>query len=366
MARCAWGTSEKLELVDDGPVPTPASLPRGSVLIRVLATTATYTDLMVLSGNYRPAIPLPATPGYECIGVIAGVGQGNLTPLGGGQALSVGTRIAAMPRNGCASTHIVLPANACVPIRADVAPEKAVCMVLTGVTAWQMLTRASGTSGGSPRFSAPTSRILVHACMGGTGSMLVALAKAAGLPSENIYGTCSGRNVEAARSQLGIKALDYTKTGDGAWDAEVRKGTGGRGVDLVFDSVVLKGYQSKGVASLRKGGKYVAFGLTSSEAPGSVPIPAAIGAFTSLFFQQKLWSWFSGKEAEFYNVADRQASHPADFAKDLRALLDLVAQGKVDPLAGGRIWGLEEAKGAWQAIQSGAHRGKQVIKVAAE
>jgi NADPH:quinone reductase-like Zn-dependent oxidoreductase len=315
-------------------------------LVRLLATTATYTDLLVMKGNYRPAVPLPATPGYDGVGVIEAVGEGVA-------GVAVGDRVALMPTHGCMATHVLLCAKDCILIRADLPAEQAVSVVLTGITAYQMLTRASGGR------LTPAARILVHGCTGGTGAMIVELAKILGVPPANIYGTCGARNLALAAS-MGVTAFDY---GPGDWDARVRAATGGRGVDLVFDAVVTGGYFSKDHACLARGGKVIAYGVTNAADPGGVSVPAALWAF-SCIGMQKLWSTFDRKDAEFFNITRRRGAHPDEFAADLKTLLDLLADGRLRPLVG-RVWEFEQAKEALASIESNAHTGKQIVRIAA-
>ena len=60
-----YGGTEKLQLVKDIKL---RSLAIDEVLVKVLATTATYTDQLIIRGNYLPSPQLPVTPGYDCIG----------------------------------------------------------------------------------------------------------------------------------------------------------------------------------------------------------------------------------------------------------------------------------------------------------
>jgi NADPH:quinone reductase-like Zn-dependent oxidoreductase len=179
----AYAGPAALELLT-APLP---QLRDSDVLVRVCATTATYTDLMILAGTYHPLPPLPCTPGYDLIGVVAAVGARVTT-------VAVGDRVAAMPQAGCAATHVVLPEKLVLKVRADVAPERAVAVVLTGVTAYQLLHRARGVA---PLTAA--SRLLVHGVGGGTGAMLVKLALIARVPAARIFGTCSVKSMGVAR-----------------------------------------------------------------------------------------------------------------------------------------------------------------------
>jgi NADPH:quinone reductase-like Zn-dependent oxidoreductase len=350
----AWGDADTLALRSD-PVPSP--LPAKHVLVRVLATTATYTDILILHGNYRPCPALPASPGYDLIGVIEAVAS-DVDPV----VLRVGDRVAAMPQAGCAATHVVLPQEAVYKVRADVEPPLAVCAVLTGVTAYQMLHRAAGDARITGRKGADgttvANRLLIHGCVGGTGAMLVELAKIAGVPPANIFGTCSAKNISTAR-EMGIVAIDYAA---GDWSAEVLRRTGGEGVDAVFDAVLLGGYYAKSLSCLRRGGKLVAYGLTNTANPGALVLPSVIGTFLRMSVQQKVWSCLDGKEAEFYNVADMRTASPAHFVADMNTVLGLVADKTLQPLIG-KVWPFEEAKGAWESIEKSTHKGKQIITV---
>lgn len=428
------GGAAALEFVALPAPPSPP--PAGSVVINVLATTATYTDLLVLRGVYRPTPALPTTPGYEGIGTVAAVGSGVA-------GLSPGDRVAFLPTNGCSSSWVCLPAEEVFKVRSDVPAEEAAAAVLTGVTAYQMLTRSSN---GRLR---PGARILVHGCTGGTGAMIVSLAKILGVRDGDIYGTCSARNLRAAAA-CGVVAFDYAKgsaastfdfetaaaasaaaapttepaalsteaavpapaaplpsapaasaeggagslagtaspapapapspvshrataaaavralPADACWSKRVLAATGGAGVDLVFDAVVAGGYLSMDTACLARGGKVICYGLTNVSAPGTVSTASALCAFAAIGMQ-KAASLFSGKGCEFYNIKSRQQSSRGEFAADLAALIDLIADGRLRPLAapGSRVWPFEQAKEALASIERNAHSGKQIVRVAA-
>jgi len=133
----AYGGVANLELMEF-PLPDDSQLKDTEVLVKVLATTATYTDQLIIHGNYRPCPPLPCTPGYDCVGVVIKVGKGVTN-------VAVGDRVASMPQHGCCATHVVLPAHLVIKVRADVVPEQAVSVVLTGVTAYQVMCTAPFT-----------------------------------------------------------------------------------------------------------------------------------------------------------------------------------------------------------------------------
>lgn len=228
-------------------------------------------------------------------------------------------------------------------------------MALTGVTAYQMLHRVAGAA----RLQAPGAAVLVHAAAGGTGAMLVQLAKLAGVAPGKIVGTCSAKNLGAVRA-LGVAAVSYE---DAGWPAAARAAAGVAGFAAVFDSVALQ-HHAAGVALLNAGGIYVAYGLTSKEDPGSVPLPAAVALFAQLSARHLvLHSCFGAADALFYNVKDRRDALPDEYAADARALVDLVADGRLEVVVGA-THAFDGVKAALQAIAAGTHRGKQCVRVA--
>ncbi len=188
--------------------------------------------------------------------------------------------------------------------------------------------------------------------------MLVTLAKIAGVPAANIFGTCSEKSMAVARG-LGIRAFNY-QTED--WHSQVMELTGGEGVDLVFDSVFLGPYYGNGLACLKRGGKYIAYGLTNTADAGGLHLPSVIVQFMRLGFQQSVISWFDRKEAAFFNIADARDSRPDLFRADLAVLLGLVAGGGLDPVVG-KVWTFDQAKEALKSIEDNTHTAKQVIVV---
>ena len=111
---------------------------------------------------------MPVTPGYDGAGVVDALGEGVT-------GLAVGDACLFMPQRGCFATHMLLPSRQVVTVDAaqlaKATPERAACVALTGVTAYQMLHRAAGKG----RLERPDAAVLVHGAAGGTGAMLVEL-----------------------------------------------------------------------------------------------------------------------------------------------------------------------------------------------
>lgn len=272
--------------------PLPAA--DGEVVLRVLATTATYTDLLVLRGNYMPRFPPPVTPGYDGCAVVHAVGQGV-------SGLKVGDAVITMPQHGCFSTHVVLPEKLCVPVElpAGVSPEEAACVALTGITAYQQLHRHA-----KKQIEKPDASVLVHSAAGGTGAMLVEVAKAAGV--KTIFGTCGAHNLDTVRAH-GATAFDYNTD----WDAQLREASGGAGVDVVHDALVLGGNLEKGLRLLKPGGVYIAYGFTNMGKPGMFDFMSAATALTRISLQHFVFSWFDKKARRLEPVTSASGLPPS-------------------------------------------------------
>ena len=352
------GGPDALELVS-APLPSPGP---GELLLRVLAGDATYTDLLILAGSYPGVSQLPCTPGYCCSAEVAAVGEGVAA-----SAFAVGDAVLAMPGKGCAAEYVVLPAAWAVRVEDQASaahvrahPAVAASLALTGVTAFQMLHREVGAA----RLRAPGAALLVHSAAGGTGAMLVQLAKLAGVQPARIIGTCSRKNLAAVQA-LGATAICYE---DSDWPAQARAALGGgssAGFSAVLDGVALEHY-SAGISLLAPGGLYVAYGLTSKEAPGALPLPRAVALFASLSLRHSvLHACFGAADALFYDVKARRNRLPADYAEDARALLQLVTSGQLEVVVGATHKLADYAR-ALNSIAEGRHRGKQCVLVAAE
>lgn len=194
------------------PTPTPST---GEVLIRVEAAGINFIDVYKREGRYP--VPLPATLGEEGAGVVAAVGAGvpGFTP---------GDRVAWAGVLGAYAEYAVVPAAKLVPLPAEVSTTIGAATMLQGMTAHYLATSTYPLK--------PGDRCLVHAAAGGTGLLLTQIAKRRGA---YVIGTAGSEEKAAlARSAGADEVIVYTKED---FVAAVRRITGGRGVDVIYDSV---------------------------------------------------------------------------------------------------------------------------------
>ena len=205
------GGPETLTL-DEVAVPEPGP---GEALVAIAASGVNFIDVYFRIGLY--AAESPTAIGSEAAGVVDRVGPG-VTEV------NVGDRVAYTMVRGSYAEYAVVPASKLVPVPAGVSLDLAAAVMLQGTTA-HYLTRST-----FPLDSSHT--CLIHAAAGGLGSVLVQMAKARGA---RVIGTVSTAAKAALIRELGAdETILYTEQD---FETEVMRLTGGRGVDVVYDSV---------------------------------------------------------------------------------------------------------------------------------
>ena len=157
----AYGGPEVLSVVDE-PVGEPAA---GEARIEVRAAGVNPVDVKAYSGAFGadPA-RLPIRLGAEAAGVVTAVGPGAAGPAG---PVQVGDEVIAYRAPGAYASELVVPAQAVIPKPGTLDWPQAAGLMLTGVTAWHLLTATDVAAGDT---------VLVHGGSGGVGLMAVQLA----------------------------------------------------------------------------------------------------------------------------------------------------------------------------------------------
>ncbi|MEB3336695.1 MAG: medium chain dehydrogenase/reductase family protein [Leptolyngbyaceae bacterium] len=323
------GGPEVLQMVEDE-LPEPKA---GEVRVKVLATGVAFTDVMMREGVY-PGVPkLPYSPGYDIVGTVDKLGAGVVS-------LAVGERIVALTMVGGYSEFLCVPAADLVSVPVGVDPVQAVSLVLHYTTAYQMLHRVARVKAGE--------RIVIHGAGGGVGTALLELGRLADL---EMYGTEAEAKHDLV-AQLGGFPIDYQHEDFGDRLRQLAP----EGVDAVFDSIggnnLLRSYKT-----LRQGGRLVSYGFLSAfTGKGNKNFKIA----ATLLRVQILNLLPDGRRASFYNITALKAQHPDWYREDLTTLLNLLAQGQIQPIIADRL-PLEEAARAHALLDQGAVSGKLVL-----
>jgi NADPH:quinone reductase-like Zn-dependent oxidoreductase len=265
-----FGDPAEVLRVRDLPLPEPG---RGQVRVRMRASPVNPSDLLVVRGTYGRLPTLPATPGFEGVGVIDAAGFGLVRMLRG---LKPGRRVAVL--NGAGGNwqeYVVLPARAVVPLADDVNDDQAATFFVNPATA-VVMTRLV--------LRVPRGEWLLQTAANSTlGRMIVRLAKHDGYKTINVV-----RKKEAARDMLKLGGDAAISTQDESVTDRVRELTGGAGVRYAIDAVG----GATGLAAahaLAPGGRLLLYGSLSGEPIPLEPRTLMVGQKTVQGFWLSEW-----------------------------------------------------------------------------
>jgi NADPH2:quinone reductase len=234
------GGAEMMELAD---VPTPSPGPK-QALIRMAAIGVNFIDVYFRKGLYKADKPIVL--GNEGAGTVEAIGP-EVTEV------AVGDRVAWAMQRGSYAEYALVPSAILVKIPEEVDFQMAAAAMLQGMTAHYLTHSTHLLQAGET--------CLVHAAAGGTGSLIVQMAKMLGA---RVFGTVSTEEKAQVARQAGTdETILYTQQD---FDAEVKRLTGGRGVDVVYDSVGQSTFD-KSLNSLRPRGLLALFGQSSGPVP---------------------------------------------------------------------------------------------------
>lgn len=327
----AFGGLDVLKLVTEKSLPEPK---KGQVRVKILATSAAFTDTLIRRGIY-PAVTkkdLPFSPGYDLVGVVDKLGEGVAH-------LKVGQKVAELTVTGAYSEYICLDAKTLVPVPNEVDNAEAVSLILTYVTAYQMLHRVAKVQKGQT--------VLIHAAAGAVGTSLLQLGK---LMNLKMYGTASTSKKEYIE-KLGEILIDYTNEN---FLSRLQKDEP-NGIDAVFDPMG-GDYFPRSLKILKKKGILVGFGFQNSASGKG-------GNKYIDFLKIMLWDLLPTKpRAKFYLISDWHKKQNDAFKEDLMQLFELLKQGKIKPVIA-RTMKLEEAAEAHRLVEEAKTEGKIILSI---
>jgi NADPH:quinone reductase len=227
------------------PVKLPVPEAKGAeAVVKIVAAGVNFIDVYYREGRYKAVMPF--VPGQEAAGDVVAVGP-NVTNL------KVGDRVAYTMVLGSYAEYSAVAADRLVKIPEGVSYQQAAAAMLQGMTAHYLSHDTYPLKKGETA--------LVHAAAGGVGLLLVQMAHGIGA---RVIGTVSTEEkAKLAREAGADDVILYTQTD---FEAETRRLTGGRGVDVVYDSVGKTTFE-KGLDILRPRGYMVLFGGSSGPVP---------------------------------------------------------------------------------------------------
>jgi NADPH:quinone reductase len=303
----------------DVPQPKPR---KGEALVKVSYSGVNYADTMMRRGLYPQKPEFPFIPGFEFSGVVAETGDGvkNVKP---------GDRVMGTGHNTYAE-YTVAGATNLIPVPPSFTDEQAAAFPVVYITAYAMLKLSAHAQAGET--------ILVHAAAGGVGTASVQLAKHLGL---RVIGTASSDEKLQTVARLGADVtINYGKQD---FVQPVLDATGGRGADIVFESIG-GDFLARDIKAAAPFGRIVVFGMAS----GSIAAPDVAAMFWNSVSVSAFWMF------TFAHDSGRLAPLVSE-------LLGIVDSGKIVPVIW-KVYPLEQGAQALKDLESRKTVGKVVLK----
>src|SRR5580658_1622706 len=311
------GGPEAMELVEL-PVPQPKA---NEAVVKLAASGVNFIDVYFREGRYKA--PLPFVLGQEGAGVVTALGADV-------KSLKVGDRVAWSSILGSYAEYAAVPADRLVPVPSGVTDQQAAAAMLQGMTAHYLSHDSFPVKRGETA--------LVHAAAGGVGLLLTQMAHNIG--ARVIATVSTDEKARLAREAGADEIILYTQTD---FEAETKRLTGGKGVDVVYDSVGKTTFE-KGLNILRPRGMMVLFGGSS----GAVP------PFDLIGLSQK-GSLFVTRPSLLHYIASRE-----ELVARSGAVFGMIAAGKLK-LRIDHLYPLGEAQRAHRELEGRKTTGKLLL-----
>nr|WP_314876961.1 NADPH:quinone oxidoreductase family protein [uncultured Pseudomonas sp.] len=294
------------------------------VLLDVHAAGVNFPDTLIIEGKYQFQPPLPFSPGGEAAGVVAAVGAK-------AGAFEVGQRVMALTGWGAFAEQVAVPYYNVLPIPDSMDFTTAAALGMTYGTSLHALRQRANLQ--------PGETLLVMGASGGVGLAAVEIGKAMG--AKVIAAASSADKLAVAKAAGADELIDYST---GTLKDEIKRLTGGQGVDVIYDPVGGELFD-QAVRGLAWNGRLLVVGFASGVIP-QLPVNLALlkgAAVVGVF-----WGAF----------AQRQ---PQDNAANFRQLFAWHAEGKIKPLVS-KTYPLAEAGSAIEQLAQRKAVGKLVVQ----
>ncbi|WP_394730091.1 NAD(P)-dependent alcohol dehydrogenase [Altererythrobacter sp. GH1-8] len=313
----------------------------GEILVRVTAAGLNYRDLMVLRGEYGTDLPSTRVPLSDGVGVVEAVGEG-VTDL------AVGDRVVAphfvtwlepegygfqvfgqdlgVTADGWLREKLMLPASAAIKLPDRVSDETAATLAVVGGTVWHAMVAFGGAAPG---------KLVLAQGTGGVSMFALQLAKALG--ADFAITSSSDEKLAKARDMGADYTINYRERPD--WAAALLEATGGRGADVVVDTL---GFPALGqtVAATGVNGRIGTLGALSGS-----PQDTASASQGEII----------GKNITIKGIASGSRSMLAE-------AIDVIAANGI-AMTVDREFAFEDAPAAYRHLESAAHMGKVLLRV---
>jgi synaptic vesicle membrane protein VAT-1 len=320
--------------ITERPDPLPAA---GEVLIRVQAAGINFADILARQGLYPDAPKLPAVVGYEVAGTVEAVGPQT-------DAAMVGKAVLALTRFGGYTDVVAVPRRQVFEKPAALTFEQAAAIPVNYLTAYGLLVVLGGLRKGEA--------VLIQNAGGGVGLAALDIAKQIGAIT---YGTASPGKHEFLNARGLDHAIDYRNQD---WLPELRRLTGGRGVELTIDPIGGKSWK-KSYKALRSTGRLGVFGVSVGSSEGLAGKLGMLKAAIQMPWFHPLVLMGANKGVFGLNLG--HLWHESEkIGEWMQVILDGVSSGWVQPYVD-KSFSFEQAGAAHAYIEARRNLGKVVL-----
>ena len=315
------GLPESL-VVRDMPMPEPG---KGEVRVGIHAVGVNFPDVLIIQDKYQSRPPRPFSPGGEAAGVIDALGEGVTS-------VKVGDRVIAMTGHGAMAEYVVAGENRVVPMSDAMPFDVGAGFTMTYGTSHHALKQRAQLQ--------PGETVLVLGAAGGVGLTAVELAKAMG--AKVIAAASTDEKLALCREYGADETINYAT--EDLKDA-VKRLTGGKGVDVIYDPVGDK-FAEPAFRSIGWNGRYLVIGFAAGEIP---KLPLNLPLIKGASIVGVFWGAFTMMEPKVHQ-------------DNMRELLDWYASGKLKPHVSEHFT-LDEGPKAIRWMMDRKAKGKVVLQV---
>ena len=318
----AFGPADRLVLEE---IASPIAK-KNEILLEVHAAGVNFPDTLIIEGKYQFKPPFPFSPGGEAAGVVKAVGEKVAH-------LKVGDRVMALTGWGSFAEEVAVPGYNVMPIPASMDFASAAAFGMTYGTSMHALKQRAGLK--------PGETLLVLGASGGVGLAAVEIGKAMG--AKVIAAASTAEKLEVARNAGADELINYSQQ---SLKDEVKRLTGGQGVDVIYDPVGGELFE-EAFRCMAWNGRFLVVGFAAG---GGIPaLPANLPLLKGAALVGVFWGAF----------AQRQ---PQDNAANFQQLFAWHAEGKLKPLVS-QTFPLAQAATAINTLGQRKAVGKVVVQV---
>ena len=314
-----FGPPETL-VIEDLPSPKPGA---GEVVVSVKAASVNFPDVLIIQNKYQVKPPLPFSPGSELAGVVKEVGEGVTNA-------KRNDRVIAFASYGAFAEECLVPAARLVPMPAGMDFVTAASFLLTYGTSHHALRNRAATK--------PGESLLVLGAAGGVGIAAIEIGKVLGL--RVIACASSEDKLAVCREHGADETINY-----GSEDLRegIKRATGGKGVDIIYDPVGGP-YAEAALRSSNWRARFLVIGFASGDIP-------KIALNLPLLMERSIVGVYWGEWTR---------RTPAEFAAAVKELGEWYAQGKLNPHVSSQF-PLAQTAAALNELAGRRAKGKVVI-----